>query len=253
MKRGRPSAAAASVGRDLMRLGRRLGYEFQDWSLLELALTHRSLASNGRASNERLELIGDAVLGLVVADVVFHQLPDAPEGRLTRVRARFVNNEHLAKVARDSGAGSCLRLGKGEAREGGRRKTNALAGAMEAVLGAAFLDGGLEAARRIAGRWIVPDQISDRHDAGALPEDSKTALQEWLQARGRTTPQYAVVSKSGPLHRPTFTVKVRCGQCAATGSAGSKKRAEQKAAASVLEQLVTEERPHRPDRSVAAE
>ncbi len=242
MKEGRRSAAAGNVGRDLIRLGRRLGYEFRDWGLLEQALTHRSLASSDRTSNERLELVGDAVLGLVVADAVFRQLPDAPEGRLTKVKARYVNNEHLAQVARDSGTGSCLRLGKGEAGEGGRHKTKALAGAMEAVLGAAFLDGGFEAAQRIGGRWVVPDQIPDEHDAGTLPEDSKTALQEWLQARGRMTPKYAVVSKGGPLHRPTFTVEVRCGPCAATGSAHSKKRAEQQAAGSALEQLVAVER-----------
>ncbi len=218
----------------LLTLCNRLGYQFRDPALLQVALTHSSAIDKNAVSNERLEFLGDAVLGLAVGGALFRRLPLASEGDLTKLKARFVNNEHLCKAALCLDLGSFLRLGKGEEQGGGREKPRVLADALEAVFGAVYLDGGMEAASGVAERCILLEQPS-------IDKRSKTALQEWLQARGRELPEYVVVAEEGPSHRRTYEVEVRCGEHAARGRASRKKHAEQHAAALVLERLVSSE------------
>jgi ribonuclease-3 len=185
-------------------------------------------------SNERLEFLGDAVLGLAVGSELFRRLPLASEGELTQLKARFVNNAHLFKAAHSLDLGSFLCLGKGEEKSGGRKKPRMLADALEAVLGAVYLDGGMEAASGVAERCILVGQP-------AIDHRGKTALQEWLQARGRALPEYVIVAEDGPSYRRTYEVEVRCGECVARGRASRKKHAEQHAASLVLERLVASE------------
>ena len=215
----------------------RLGHTFRDSGLLEVALTHRSATNGGGQSNQRLEFLGDAVLGLAVAEAVYRRFPLASEGELTSLKSRFVNNRHLADVALALDLGPFLQLGKGEHRGGGRMKPRVLADALEAVVGAAFLDGGLDAASRVAERCILTGQP-------IAETKSKTRLQEWLQARGRELPQYAVVSEEGPPHCRIFGVEVRSGSCSARGEASSKKLAEQRAAALLMGRLLADQTPH---------
>ena len=226
----------------LARLCDRLGYRFADPALLELALTHGSASADGGESNERLEFVGDSVVGLAVASALYRRYPEASEGALTQFKAHLVNNARLAEAALASGTGECLRLGKGEEKGGGRQKTRVLADALEAVFGAAFFDGGMEAASRIAERWILPAGADEERWLEELAANSKSALQEWLQARGRGKPEYVVVASTGPSHRPVFDVEARCGSHAARGRAKRKRDAQQLAAARVLRQLVAAER-----------
>ena len=222
---------------ELAELCERLGYAFRDSELLKTALTHRSATNGDGQSNQRLEFLGDAVLGLAVAEAVYKRFPLGSEGELTSLKSRFVNNQHLADVARVLDLGSFLRLGKGEVRGGGRRKPRILADALEAVLGAAFLDGGLDAACRVADRCILRDQP-------AAQSKSKSRLQEWLQAGGRELPEYSVVSEEGPPHRRVFGVEVRSGSQRARGRAFSKKQAEEQAAALLLGRLLASSNSH---------
>lgn len=215
----------------LLSLCERLGYDFRDPELLRAALTHRSVMDKAAVSNERLEFLGDAVLSLAIGLALFSRSPEASEGDLTRLRARYVNNDHLCEAALAVGLDECLRLGKGEEKGGGRQRPRLLADALEAVFGAVYLDGGMEAASMVAERCILAAESS-------VERESKTSLQEWLQARGRKLPRYVVVAEQGPPHRRTFEVEARSGKHAGTGRGSSKKLAEQRAAAALLERLL---------------
>lgn len=219
----------------LADLERRLAHRFADAALLRQALTHRSA---GRPHNERLEFLGDSLLGAAIAERLYRALPDADEGLLTRARARLVNRRALASRARELGLGEHLQLGAGELGSGGWRRDSILADALEAVLAAAYLDGGWEALRTVIDR--VFGTVLDELARGGTEKDPKTRLQEWLQARRLPLPEYVTVAETGPPHAPCFTVR-----CALDGvdvepvqaSGRSRRVAEQAAAQAMLERL----------------
>lgn len=222
-------------------LEERLGYTFRDRKRLEGALYHSSYANEHRSlgihSNERLEFLGDAVLGLVTADYLFRKHPDLPEGDLTRIRAALVCEESLHEVAQSLDLGSYLKLGKGEEAGGGRQRASILADATESVFAAVYLDGGLEAAvRSFTGScWIR----SGRRMWRSAARDYKTELQELVQRRSNQTLQYELVSASGPDHAKVFTSRVLLnGQPIGKGQGHSKKEAEQAAAHAGLTTLI---------------
>ncbi len=220
------------------------GHKFKDKSLLQRALTHRSLAyetdpkslDNPEADNEQLEFVGDAVLGLVVAESLFRRFPQSHEGELTQLRASLVSRKHLSAMATQLGLGGMLRLGKGEDRSGGRAKAALLSNALEAVIAAIYLDGGLEAVQAfiekdilepalpelniaLAGQKLAGQNQNSVSDSGAFSGavgDHKSALQEHLQAIGAGQPEYVLISESGPDHHKRFRVVVRT-----TGADGS--------------------------------
>lgn len=204
-----------------------LGYSFRDPAHLERAITHRSYAN---AHNERLEFLGDAVIGFVVAEVLFLQQQSASEGDLSRLRASLVREAALAGIARDLDLGSILKLGEGELKSGGWRRDSVLADALEAVIGAVYLDGGFEAARTVCRRLFDP-LLARLPDAESL-KDPKTRLQEWLQSNNRPLPIYEVLSESGPAHQRVIRVQVRLADGAevADATSASRRGAEQKAA-----------------------
>lgn len=212
----------------------RLRYEPVDMALFRAALTHRS--ASGR-NNERLEFLGDAVLNLVVAEELYQRYPAASEGDLSRLRARVVSGEPLAEVAQSIGLGDALRLGSGELKTGGFRRESILADGLEAVVGAVFLDRGLDAARQILIRLLTP-RIASAPDSTQL-KDAKTRLQERLQAQGLPLPHYWVDSVSGEPHAQQFRVRCEVASLAVHGEGGgsSRRRAEQDAAQRVLETL----------------
>jgi len=233
-----------------------LGHNFAKPELLVRALTHRSLAHEqaieggealGTGDNERMEFLGDAVLGLVVAEALFLLHPEWQEGELTRVRAQLVSRQHMAEVAEAIGLGRYLRLSHGEERSGLRRKSTVLSNAMEAVMAALFLDEGLPPVRDFARRWVMGEaveQLARELESGEALGNYKSALQERLQADGAGTPVYRVKSESGPGHRKRFLVEVRLkpmegeqGKPLARGMGGTKKHAEQDAARRALARL----------------
>ncbi|WP_344631060.1 ribonuclease III [Streptomyces glaucosporus] len=207
----------------------RLGYRLES-ALLTRALTHRSYAyeNGGLPTNERLEFLGDSVLGLVVTDTLYRSHPDLPEGQLAKLRAAVVNSRALAGVARGLDLGSFVRLGRGEEGTGGRDKASILADTLEAVIGAVYLDQGLEAASELVHRLFDP-LIEESSTLGA-GLDWKTSLQELTAAEGLGVPEY-LVTETGPDHEKTFTAAARVGGVAyGTGTGRSKKEAEQQAA-----------------------
>jgi len=212
-------------------LKERLGCSFADAGLLTRALTHRSA---GPDNNERLEFLGDAVLSFVVAELLFETHPDASEGELSRYRASLVSGEALAAIALELDIGQHLRLGDGELKSGGRRRASILADALEALVGAVYVDRGLEAARALAAR-LLRQRLDELPKASEL-KDAKTRLQEWLQGRGLGLPGYTVMEVSGEPHEQRF--RVRCDvdglAIAAEAEGSSRRRAEQEAAALVL-------------------
>ncbi len=212
-------------------LAERLGHRFGDPDLLARALTHAS-AQGGGETYQRLEFLGDRVLGLVVADMLFNAFPDAEEGELSPRFTRLVRRETCADVAREADLGPHIRLGSGESTSGGRSKDAILADVCEAVMGAIYLDGGLDAARRFIERYWQ-DRL--RQPVTRL-KDAKTALQEWAHAQGvQETPVYREVGRAGPDHAPVFTVSVEvAGREAAAGEGPSKRIAEQNAAEAML-------------------
>jgi ribonuclease-3 len=223
----------------LTELAEALGHRFADPSLLRLALTHSSASGRGLAANERLEFLGDRVLGLAVADLLYRRFASEEEGHLARRFAVLVSRESLAQVAGRIGLAPYLALARGEEDSGGRANPAILADACEAVIAALYLDGGLAAARAFVEREWVGLVEQDRRP----PQDPKTALQEWSQAAGRKLPSYVVVASEGPAHEPLFTVEVRVdGLPPAIGTGRSKRVAEQAAAAEAL-RLALEERP----------
>jgi ribonuclease III len=238
-----------------------LGHIFSDEHLLVKALTHSSLAyeqtlesrqGEGPAAlreedNEQLEFLGDAVLGLVVAEILFHRFPDLHEGEWTRLRASMVSRRHLAQVGLALDLGSYLRLGRGEDRGGGRKKSTLLANCVEAVIGALYLDGGLAPVASFVNEHVVAPYVNDLRQAlehGISLGDHKTALQELLQAQKTGPPDYVLKAETGPAHRKRFLVEVRVAQgsgvprkALARGIGTTKKRAEQEAARRAFEKL----------------
>jgi len=210
----------------------RIGHAFEREDLLLEALTHRSYRNEHpevARHNERLEFLGDAVLDLLVAAELMERLPGADEGALTRSRAALVNEEALADLARRIDLGSAVLLGRGEEMNNGRDRTSILSDAMEAVIGAVFLDGGLQAARATALSWMG-DRI-DEVIEGAVPGDAKTDVQRLVQSLGGETPRYRVVEESGPDHEKVFEVEITMGGATlARGLGRSKKEAEKDAA-----------------------
>ena len=215
-----------------------IGYQFQNIQLLQNALTHSSYANerwhNSLLSNERLEFLGDSVLGMLVAEYLYHTFPDRPEGELTRMRADMVCEHTLATVANKIGLGNHLMLGHGEERLGGRSRESILADATESVIAACFLDGGLEAAARFVKKYILVEVPVTRLNN----VDYKTALQELVQQKKNQVLSYALVGQSGPDHDKQFDVEVSLnGSVVGKGSGRSKKRAEQMAAKAAMEKL----------------
>ncbi|MCS7276607.1 MAG: ribonuclease III [Dehalococcoidia bacterium] len=226
--------------RDWQELARVLGLGMKDPSLLQQALVHRSylneVRDRGLHDNERLEFLGDAVLNLAVAEHLYHLFPESTEGELSQMRAHVVRWDTLAAVAERIGLGRYLLLGKGEDLSGGRKRPSNLAGALEAVIGAVYLDGGLEAARQLVLRLLEPEL--ERLATGQPVVDSKSELQRVVQARWHQIPRYRVVEAEGPDHAKTFTVEVVLGeQVLGRGQGRSKKQAELEAARQALQTL----------------
>lgn len=243
-----------------------LGYRFSEPELLTLALTHPSYRNEKqevREDNQRLEFLGDLVLGLAVGELLLARLPQAREGQLSVLKAQLVRERTLAVVAQELALGGALRLGRGEARSGGRERASLLADALEAVLGAIFLDGGYDAARAVVhGRWeahvvaLVDGLAGQAVSTGALVETTrnfKTALQEWLARRQAPVPRYALLREEGPANAPRFCVQVEAtlgaASMAATGEGGSVRGAEHAAAEALYRRLLSPAGP--PDGAAA--
>ncbi|MBI4307219.1 MAG: ribonuclease III [Chloroflexi bacterium] len=228
-----------TVLRDSDDLERALGATFHDRKVLQEALTHRSYVheqSGALASNERLEFLGDAFLGFVIADELFRLFPAVPEGDLTRLRTALVRKETLAEIAASLDLGDFLYLGRGEAREGGRRRMTNLARGLEALVGAVLVDQGYEAARAWLLKLLAP--AMERLAQQGPPRDEKSRLQEMVQAEGRPSPVYRVVEAAGPDHRRTFVVEVVVGdKVLGRGTGRSKRAAEREAAQAALATL----------------
>jgi ribonuclease-3 len=216
-----------------------LGHRFNDEGLLTLALTHASFAATRHQSNQRLEFLGDAVLGFVVSERLYRDA-NADEGHLSRMRANVVREQTLAAAAKAIGLGGLIRLGKGEETTGGRDKPSILADTMEAVLAAIYLDGGLEAARRATMRVLERAIVRALDDGGG--QDQKTQLQQLCAAAQIEAPEYRTLSAKGPPHDPVFTVGVYIADALyATGEGKTKKEAEQQAARRAAEGLLRED------------
>jgi ribonuclease-3 len=209
-----------------------IGYTFHNPALLDLALTHPS--ANKTQNNQRLEFLGDSILGAVIAKLLYDLFPGEPEGELARRLAGLVRGETLAGLARELGLGEALNIAASEAKLGGRDNPSNLEDAMEALIGAIYLDGGMSAAEQfILPRWKL---LAEKNVAP--PKDAKTALQEWAQARGLPVPAYTVKSSTGPAHAPQFTMEVAVqGYEPAEATAASKRAAEQLAAEALLKQV----------------
>lgn len=210
------------------------GHRFADPAKLETALRHRSA---GVPHNERLEFLGDAVLALLVAEALHARWPQSDEGALTRARSALVRESNLADVARALGLGERLVLGPGEMKSGGRHRDSILADALEAVIGAVYLDGGLEACRAVVLPWF--ESGLSAMPSGKAEKDPKTRLQEWLQARQWARPEYELVEARGPDHARHFRVRARAGEpaLAVDGEGGSLRQAEQASAQALLDAL----------------
>lgn len=228
------------VNKELLSLlEQTIGYRFTDLRLLQRALIHSSYAfeqAQAGKDNENLEFIGDAVLDLVVGHILFHRYPTMREGELTRLRASLVNENHLAKMARALELGTYLSLGKGEDASNGRAKPSILSCAYEALIGAVFEDGGYRTVCQLIERFFLPEIEGKKEEL--LLADAKSRLQEALQEKFNEAPTYRVDAEEGPSHQKIFTIAV-CfrEQVLASGKAGSKKEAEQRAASSALENL----------------
>ena len=219
-------------------LEQKLGYTFRDKELLQTALTHSSYANENKREkaecNERLEFLGDSILGMIVADHLFKKKPKMPEGDMTRRRAELVCEKNLVQVAAALDLGDHLRLGRGERQGGGDHRPSIVADAVEAVIAAAYLDGGLRAARGIVGQYI----LSEADETEPHNHDYKTALQEFVQRKPGSALTYHTIEESGPDHMKLFVVEVRLnGERIGTGRGRNKKEAEQASAKDGLERL----------------
>jgi ribonuclease-3 len=236
--------------RDAEQLEERLGYRFNRPEFLERALTHSSAVPELRAEraegsmeavavhdNERLEFLGDAVLELLTREYLLESFPEWKEGQLSKSRARLVNAHSLGEAARRVNLGAHLRLGRGEEKTGGREKPAILADAFEAVVAAVYLDAGLDATREMLKRLLF-EQVLEERGARIADSDRKSALQEFLQGRGKPPAEYRLSGESGPDHQKLFQVEIWIkGKCMATGEGSTKKEAEQRAAQSAMEIL----------------
>lgn len=226
-------------GRVMNALEKRLEYTFRNKELLRTALTHSSYANENRGegceSNERLEFLGDSVLGMVVADYLFHNYSHMPEGSMTRFRAELVCESSLVIVAKELGLGEHIRLGKGEELSGGRQRPSILADCVEAVIAAIYLDGGMEVAEAFIKKHILSDVAVER---ASQSKDYKTALQELVQQKSGQALAYTLIDESGPDHMKSFTVQVSLnGRPIGQGTGRTKKEAEQAAACQAIEEL----------------
>lgn len=215
-----------------------LGYKFKNKKLLLTALTHSSYANENRKEkleyNERLEFLGDSVLGMVVAEHLFRSFPNMPEGQMSRMRAELVCEQSLEKAARQLGLGRCLRLGRGEEQNGGRERKSILADATESVIAAVYLDGGKDAAAQVINRFV----LSKIETGTYVIEDYKTSLQEFVQKKSGQVLKYELIGESGPDHNKVFSAAVFLnGERAGEGTGRNKKEAEQMAARQALEVL----------------
>jgi ribonuclease III len=239
-----PGGRVVPFGSELEPLERRIGYRFRDRGMLEHALTHRSRvhedASGGVFDNESMEFLGDSVLGFVIADMLFREFPQHNEGQKSKLKASLVSSVSLAKLGEHLNLGQFLILGRGEEKTGGRRKHAIIADCYEALIAAVYLDGGIEAARGFIQREFA-ELIAEARRTGAeasFTDDWKSALQEWLQSRGRGLPAYRLAGELGPDHRKSFVVEVLVeGEPVATAEGRSKKEAAQAAARAALEKL----------------
>ena len=221
----------------LSELQVRLGYAFRQQGLLQQAVTHRSFSSD---HNERLEFLGDSVLNLSVANLLYVQLASLPEGDLSRVRANLVKQDTLHQLAKTLDLPAVMRLGEGEKRSGGQNRPSILADALEAIIGAVYLDGGYKDAQDLVERLFA--KVDIKPDMQAVGKDPKTELQEWLQGRKLALPKYTVVGTSGAAHRQQFEVSCEVTELRQTqqGSGASRRAAEQAAAAAMLQTLKSE-------------
>jgi len=227
---------------DLTAFQERLGHRFRDVGLLLRALTHKSYKNEHpeEEDNQRLEFLGDAVLNFVVAAWLFERYPDLHEGEMTRLRAALVREESLARFAVRLGLGQVLRLGRGEEESGGRERSANLEDGFEALMGALYLDGGVEAAQQLLHRLV--EGIAEDILSAEADKDEKSRLQEWAQARLGVTPRYRIVAELGPAHDRTFVAEVLLGkQVAGCGEGHSKQAAERAAARAALESLDLEQ------------
>ena len=217
-----------------MRLQRALGYEFTDPHLLLLALTHRSVGAN---NNERLEFLGDSILNHIIAEALYRRFPQAREGQMSRMRASLVNGDKLAEVAKELALGEYLKLGSGERKSGGHRRSSILADTLEAVIGAVLLDSDVEQCRRCVLTWFASHL--QQTSIEAVGKDSKTRLQEYVQGRSNPLPIYDLLSVEGDDHAQQFHVICRLQKPAlsAKGVGSSRRKAEQQAAAMALQEL----------------
>ncbi len=222
----------------MAELVRRLGHDFRDPRLLDRALTHASVGEGGSPQtskaprdNERLEFLGDRVLGLLVADRLHHDFPEADEGQLSSRLHSLVDKHACGRVGAALGIGEALRLSPGETKSGGRRKEGVIADAMEAILAAVYLDGGLEAARKVFDRAWAEELARPPERAAANP---KSALQEWSQGRGLPLPTYEITGRSGSDHAPTFTVQVAVAGLEPISAPGRSRQDAEKAAATAM-------------------
>jgi ribonuclease-3 len=223
MKKGGDAAVLALEGR--------LGHEFSDRALLLTALTHASAASSAAGSYQRLEFLGDRVLALAISGMLLAAFPLASEGELAQRLTNLVRNEACADVALALDLGEAIRLGGGEAQSGGRRKAAILGDVCEAVIGALYLDGGLD----VAARFIAENWRERMLSAKTIVRDAKTTLQEWAQGRGLPAPSYRIIGRSGPDHAPRFEVEVSIDkEGESRGEGRTRREAEQNAAAAVL-------------------
>jgi ribonuclease-3 len=236
-RRGRNFIKGESLTLD--SLYRKISYRFKDEILIRQALTHRSLLADDTEtceSNERLEFLGDAVLGMIVTDELYNYFPDRSEGQLTKAKSRVVSRETLAKRAKKIGLGHFLLLGAGEEKSGGRDRHSILSDAYEALIGAMYLDGGMDEVRRFVCQQVLVDM--DRLFEHKFHYNYKSWLLEYVQAKGSLSPEYAVLKESGPDHKKEFTVEVLVdGTVLGMGKGFSKKTAEQQAARKAIEQL----------------
>ena len=229
-----PDMSPAESLTPLQHLALRLQHDFAQPALLQRALTHRSFSAD---HNERLEFLGDSVLGLAISSLLFERLKDSPEGDLSRIRANLVKQDSLHQLALQLELASCLRLGEGELRSGGLKRPSILADAFEAIIGAIYLDAGYLAAEALVHRLFAEVDLSQNQSVTA--KDAKTSLQEWLQARKMKVPTYEVAGIEGEAHRQTFLVdcQIPALQISQRGQGRSRRAAEQDAASRVLAQL----------------
>lgn len=211
-----------------------IGFDFADEALLEQALTHRSA---GRHNYERLEFLGDAILSAIISQDLFERYPDAPEGDLSRARARLVRGTTLAQVAKERGLVGAIRLGSGEKKSGGQRRQSILADVLEAIIGAVYLEGGYQSCRTLVLDWFS-SRLDDMPPVDSL-KDAKTRLQEYLQQRGQDLPHYQLVNTTGADHARIFTIEcqINSPEIRLTATGSSRRKAEQEAAGRVLSAL----------------